>query len=66
MPMQRIAKVHVMDNLQEITIYSAQLEEYCYNHSVDFGDEDNITQGMLKDEETTMVVNTRNICVAFK
>ena len=66
MPMQRTAKVHVMDNLQEITIYSAQLEEYCYNHSVDFGDEGNITQGMLKDEETTMVVNTRNICVAFK
>ena len=49
LPVYRTAKIRITNDSEEITLYSAQLSDYCRTHGIDVTNEDQITQNMLKD-----------------
>ena len=61
----RVIKITTMDNV-EITIFQAQLNQYCFKMFIDVNDEDALTC-FLKDESTVMIVCARNnVCISFQ
>ena len=60
----RVVKVTIDD--QEITVFQPQLQSYCRKYSIDEKNEDDITEGFLKVDTTTMVVNRNGVCVCFE
>ena len=62
----RVIKITTMDDV-EITIFQAQLNQYCFKMSIDVSDEDALMTCFLKDESTVMIVCARNnVCISFQ
>ena len=64
LPIYFTAKVKVIGNEEEVTIFHYQLKEFAAISGCDMT-EDALSDAILNDEKTTMVVNQKNICVTF-
>ena len=58
------AKVKVIGNEEEVTIFHYQLKEFAAISGCDMT-EDALSDAILNDEKTTIVVNQKNVCVTF-
>jgi len=64
LPIYFTAKVKVIGNEEEVTIFHYQLKEFAAISGCDMT-EDALSDAILNDEKTTIVVNQKNVCVTF-
>lgn len=64
LPIYFTAKVKVIGNEEEVTIFYYQLKEFAAISGCDMT-EDALPDAILNDEKTTIVVNQKNVCVSF-
>ncbi|XP_057304471.1 uncharacterized protein LOC130641613 [Hydractinia symbiolongicarpus] len=61
----RIAKVTTQDNKEEITIFQPQLFEYALKYKLAGNNEEALTIALLKDSETSFIIDRHDICICF-